>query len=71
MEIPESGDTSWDVYEHIMYMSFLKASLFFITQIYTFSLIIKTFKLYIGLESRVFEQLWSRPVLLRPVTVRT
>ena len=71
MEILESEATSWHVYEYIMYMSFLKASLFLITQVYIFSLIIKTFKLYIGLESRVFEQLWSRPVLLRPVTVRT
>lgn len=43
-----------------MYMPFLKASLFLIIQIYTFSLSIKIFKLYIGLEHRIFEQLWSR-----------
>lgn len=37
-----------------------KASLFLIIQIYTFSLSIKIFKLYIGLEHRIFQQLWSR-----------
>lgn len=45
-----------------MYMPFFffKASLFLIIQIYTFSLSIKIFKLYIGLEHRIFQQLWSR-----------
>lgn len=47
-----------------------KPPFFLITQEYTLSLIIKTFKLYIELESRTFEQLLSRPVLLRPLTVR-
>ena len=75
MELPESEAASGHVYGYVL--AFLKKKkkkkrppLFLITQIYTLSLIIKTFKLYIELESRTFEQLLSRPVLLRPVTVK-